>query len=143
MWAGGSPPTGWQICYGQALSRTTYSELFAVIGTDYGSGDGSTTFNAPNFEGRVPVGVDFTQGEFEPMGKTGGSKTHQLTTAEMPAHVHSNRAVNWNVTPAGSGTYAAFNSAVAQNSEDTGSTGGGGHHNNLQPYLTVRFIIKT
>ena len=62
------------ICDGRAVSRSDYSELFAVIGTTYGSGDGSTTFNLPNLKGRVPVGKDSSQTEFDTIGETGGSK---------------------------------------------------------------------
>lgn len=143
MWSVATAPSGWLICDGSAVSRTTYSALFALIGTTYGVGDGTTTFNVPNMKGRVPVGLDSGQTEFDAIGETGGAKTHTLITSEMPAHVHTNRAVNWNVTGAGSGTIAAFNSAAATNVEDTGSAGGGGAHNNLQPYFTVQYIIKT
>lgn len=69
-------------CDGAAVSRSTYSALFAAIGTQYGSGDGSTTFNVPNLKGRVPVGIDTGQTEFDTRGETGGAKTHTLTGAE-------------------------------------------------------------
>lgn len=55
---GGTVPAGWQLCYGQAISRTTYSALFAVIGTSFGIGDGSTTFNVPDLRSRYPLGAD-------------------------------------------------------------------------------------
>ncbi|EHL69933.1 hypothetical protein HMPREF1032_02932, partial [Subdoligranulum sp. 4_3_54A2FAA] len=54
--AGAAAPTGWLLCQGQAISRTTYAQLFSVIGTTYGSGDGKTTFNLPDMRGRVAVG---------------------------------------------------------------------------------------
>lgn len=57
MWSGTSAPTSWFLCDGTAVSRTTYSALFAITGTLYGVGDGSTTFNLPNFSGRVAVGI--------------------------------------------------------------------------------------
>lgn len=82
-------PTGYLICDGSAISRTTYSDLFTAIGTAYGSGDGSTTFNVPNLKGKVPVGRDSSQTEFDTLGETGGAKTHTLTTDELPAHAHS------------------------------------------------------
>lgn len=82
-------PTGYLICDGSAISRTTYSDLFTAIGTAYGSGDGSTTFNVPNLKGKVPVGRDSSQTEFDTLGETGGAKTHTLTTDELPSHSHS------------------------------------------------------
>lgn len=86
--AGSAAPSGWLLCDGAAVSRTTYSALFAVLGTKYGSGDGSTTFNVPNLRGRVPAGLDAGQTEFNDRGKTGGVKTHTLAMAEMPSHSH-------------------------------------------------------
>lgn len=88
MWATNTAPTGWLVCDGSAVSRTTYSGLFAVIGTVYGAGDGSTTFNLPNLKGRVVVGRDSTDTDWDTLGETRGSKTHTLTSAEMPSHTH-------------------------------------------------------
>jgi microcystin-dependent protein len=88
LWFTDSVPSGWLLCDGSAVSRTTYARLFAVIGTIYGSGDGSTTFNLPNFKGRVPVGKDIGQSEFDSLGESGGEKAHTLTQAEMPEHNH-------------------------------------------------------
>lgn len=56
MWAGAAAPTGWLICDGSAISRTTYEDLFAILGTTYGAGDGSTTFNLPDFRSSMPLG---------------------------------------------------------------------------------------
>jgi microcystin-dependent protein len=83
-------PTGWVLCQGQAISRTNplYTRLFSAISTTYGAGDGTTTFNVPNLQGRIPVGKDATQTEFDGLAETGGSKTHTLTTANMPSHQH-------------------------------------------------------
>ena len=83
-------PTGWLLCEGQDVSRTTYQRLFQAIGLVYGSGDGSTTFTLPNLKGRTPVGKDFSQTEFDTVGETGGTKTHTLTTSELPSHTHAN-----------------------------------------------------
>lgn len=94
QFAGSSAPTGWLLCDGTAVSRTTYASLFSAIGTAYGAGDGSTTFNLPNLKGRVPVGRDAAQTEFDALGETGGAKTHTLTTAEMPSHTHVQNAHN-------------------------------------------------
>lgn len=90
-YAGSTAPSQFLLCQGQAISRTTYADLFAVIGTTYGSGDGSTTFNVPDLRSRVPVGFDnpAAWADFRPMGKTGGARTHALSTAELPVHAHS------------------------------------------------------
>ena len=70
-YGGTSAPTGWQLCYGQAISRTTYSALFAVIGIAFGAGDGSTTFNVPDLRGRAPIGAD----------NMGGAAANRVTAA--------------------------------------------------------------
>lgn len=87
-WPVASPPAGYLICDGSAVSRTTYAALFAVLGTAYGSGDGSTTFNLPNLKGRVAVGLDAAQTEFDALAETGGAKTVTLDVTQMPAHTH-------------------------------------------------------
>lgn len=87
QFAGSSAPSGWLLCDGASVSTTTYASLFAVVGYTYG-GSGSS-FNLPNLKGKVPVGFDSTQTEFDALGETGGAKTHTLTEAEMPAHDHS------------------------------------------------------
>lgn len=89
QYAGSSAPTGYLLCEGQAISRSTYSALYAVIGTTYGAGDGSTTFNLPNLKGKVPIGLNSSDASFDARGETGGEKTHTITTAELPAHTHS------------------------------------------------------
>jgi microcystin-dependent protein len=94
QFAGSTAPTGWLSCDGANVSRTTYAALFAIIGTTYGAGDGSTTFNLPNMKGRVPVGYDSTQAEFDGLGETGGEKTHLLIVSEMPSHTHLQNAHN-------------------------------------------------
>ena len=87
-YAGIQAPTGYILCDGSAISRTVYHALFQVIGTTYGSGDGSTTFNVPNLKGKFVVGFDSAQTEFDNLSETGGAKTHTLTIAEMPSHNH-------------------------------------------------------
>lgn len=82
--AGTAAPEGYLMCDGAAVSRTTYATLFAVIGTTFGTGDGSTTFNVPDLSGRVPLGASSTH----LLGSTGGSETITLTEQELPAHVH-------------------------------------------------------
>ena len=83
--AGVTIPSGFLVCDGGAYSRTEYAVLFAVIGTRYGVGNGSTTFNVPNFSGRVPVGVDAGHA----LASAGGEETHRLTISETPAHTHA------------------------------------------------------
>lgn len=85
--AGASAPSGWLLADGSAVSRTTYSALYAAISTTYGSGDGSTTFNLPDLRGRVPVGQN--AGTFASLGATGGEETHVISQAEMPSHTHT------------------------------------------------------
>jgi len=92
MYGAAVAPTGFLICDGAAVSRVTYSVLFSVIGTTYGAGNGSTTFNLPNLKGKVPVGLDAAQTEFDALGEAGGEKTHTLTTAELAAHGHTQDA---------------------------------------------------
>ena len=91
---GGTAPSGWLECDGAAVSRSTYSDLFAIIGTIYGAGDGSTTFNLPDLQGRVIMGqggstANRTPTDLENIGDTFGSQTHTLTVNEMPPHNHS------------------------------------------------------
>ncbi len=78
--AGAAAPTGWLLCQGQAISRTTYAQLFSVIGTTYGSGDGKTTFNLPDMRGRVAVGSDANS----PGAKVGAKGATLSRMSEMP-----------------------------------------------------------
>ena len=87
-----SAPAGYLLCEGQAVSRSTYSALFDAIGTTYGVGDGSSTFNVPNLQGKVPVGKN--SGTFSTLGATGGAETHTLTVDQMPSHTHIQNSHN-------------------------------------------------
>jgi len=82
--AGSVAPEGYLLCDGSAVSRTDYATLFEVIGTTYGAGDGSTTFNVPDLSGRVVIGVSGTHA----LASTGGSETVTLSASELPAHSH-------------------------------------------------------
>lgn len=83
--AGSTAPQGYLFCDGSAVSRTDYADLFAAIGTTYGAGDGSSTFNLPDLSGRVVLGVS----QSHALGTTGGEATHVLTEQELPAHSHT------------------------------------------------------
>lgn len=83
-YAGSTAPEGYLMCDGSAVSRSTYAALFAAIGTTYGAGDGSTTFNIPDLTGRVVIGVSGTHA----LGTTGGEESHTLLEAELPVHHH-------------------------------------------------------
>lgn len=85
-------PTGYVLCDGSAISRTTYATLYSAIGTTYGTGNGSTTFNVPDLRGRVPAGADGTAGRIgsnDALGNSGGEETHKLVLSETPSHSHS------------------------------------------------------
>ncbi len=133
-------PDNWLLCDGSAISRVDYSELFAVIGTSYGAGNGTTTFNLPNKKGRTSVGYDASQTEFNTLGKTGGHKLLQAHTHpvyQTPAdgavtYIDGVQRFKYDVAP-----IAQANTYVG----NTQSTGGG-NAQNLQPYETDVWIIK-
>lgn len=153
-------PAGWLLCRGQAVSRTDYPALFAAIGTTYGAGNGSTTFNLPDVQGRVTVGKSVS-GTFAAMNNKGGAETHTLTTDQMPSHSHSDAGHSHgmqysNNTGGGTrfvggmnNTIQSYQTGLDYNGIMTQSgfaslqpTGGGQAHNNLQPYIVVNYIIK-
>lgn len=177
VYAGASSPTGYLMCNGSAVSRAIYAELFNVIGTTYGVGDGSTTFNVPNLTGRVPVGLQASEPSFASLGTTGGEIEHTLTIPEMPSHDHTGTTDsagihNHSITDPGhshSGVPNQASTALNGASNNTGNggntstavtgisvnnngahvhtfttnnTGGDQPHNNLQPYITLNYIIK-
>jgi len=166
-----SPPTGYLLEDGSAVSRTTYADLFAVIGTTYGAGDGSTTFNLPDSRGRVAVNRNPSDSTFDVVGEKQGSKTHTLTINEMPSHNHGGGSfsstthghglsgwVNYFVYPDGRDSYDSTNqqevanvhhihpysgwTSVPSAYSGLNSQGGGGAHNNIQPSIVKSFAIK-
>jgi microcystin-dependent protein len=150
--AGSTAPSGWLLCFGQAVSRSQYPALFATISTTYGTGDGSTTFNVPDLRGRVVAGVDnmggtaasrltsttITGGGDAP-GEVGGSQTHTLTTAQIPSHNHS---VPYGGSGNGAGGIGQIRLNPFEGNTNSGSTGGGEAHNNVQPTMVLNYIIK-
>jgi microcystin-dependent protein len=93
-WAGATAPAGWLLCYGQNVSRTTYALLFAALSTQYGPGDGSTTFGIPDMRGRVSVGkgdmggVDGGRFSVITLGGTLGAETLVIASGNLPKHTH-------------------------------------------------------
>jgi microcystin-dependent protein len=170
--AGTSAPTGWLMCFGQAISRTTYATLFDRLSTTYGVGDGSTTFNLPDLRGRVVAGKDDMGGssadrltdqsgglDGDALGDTGGSETHTLVEAEHAAHRHlvvvnvSSEATDAvtssesiQITGQGASANARY-SLVGDAQEPTrGRTGIAGEdapHNNVQPTIILNKMIFT
>jgi len=155
-YGGSSAPTGFLLCDGSAVSRTTYAALFAALddGATYGTGDGSSTFNLPDLRGRVVAGLDNMGGSSanrltdqtgglngDTLGDTGGSETHTLTTAQIPSHSHTvaaqQQVVGDSTNRGGSGQLGAAATIT------TSSTGGGGAHNNVQPTIILNYIIRT
>ena len=155
--------TGWLICDGAAVSRTTYSALYAIIGTDFGVGNGTTTFNVPDFAGKVPIAQVYRASSspsvspsetvelFESQGETGGELTHQLTIGELAAHTHTYLQGDDPIE-----SYVFYEAGASETSYftwggpepippgESGSTGQDQPHNNVQPYLVVSTAqIKT
>lgn len=135
-------PDNWLLCNGQAVSRTDYQELFNTIGITYGSGDGFTTFNLPDLQGKIPVGKDENDEDFDTLGNTGGEKEHTLTIEEMPSHNH--QSSNYFEGSGGtSGVWAVRSLADLTGYKDVSSqTGENQPHNILQPYIVQNYIIK-
>jgi microcystin-dependent protein len=151
MFGGNFAPVGWAFCNGQAMPISDNEVLFQLIGTTYG-GDGQETFNLPNLQGRVPIhmGSGFT------IGQSGGVSSVTLSSQQMPAHGHP--LLGSTATAAGTnpqntvfahlpdaGVQSAYGSTAPFGAIDTSSVsqiGGSQPHDNMQPYLTVNFIIS-
>jgi microcystin-dependent protein len=158
MWPTATAPTGFLLCTGAAVSRTIYAALFAVIGTTFGAGDGTTTFNLPDFDNRLPIGA----GDLYAVGATGGSKdaivvshTHtdsghsHSTYGSESGYRHAVRAGVDAIIDGSSGSSspddAHYNASSRTDSAtaNISTTGVSGTDANLPPYLSVYFIIKT
>lgn len=132
-YSGATVPSNWLECNGQAVSRTTYADLFAAISTTWGVGDGSTTFNLPPADGRVMIG----EGAGRSLADLGGSDTHTLSIAQMPAHTHT--FGYWQIGGAGGvGQYVNGGTGTKW----TSSTGSGSSHNIMQKYAVTKMIIS-
>ena len=129
-------PAGFFVKNGAAISRATYWRLFAAVGTTWGVGDGSTTFNLPNLVDRMSLGA----GNLYALGSTGGSPTHTNTLAELAAHTHTTlvNTASINTRTAGSDSYNVDNGGAAA----TGSAGSGSPWSILNPYAAEIPIIK-
>jgi microcystin-dependent protein len=90
MYGGATAPSGWLLCNGDAVSRTTYSALYAIVGTTFGVGDGSTTFNVPDMRSRLPMGVGTGTGlSARTLAETGGVETQTIASGNLPTHSHT------------------------------------------------------
>lgn len=147
-------PRGWAFCNGQLLPVSQNTALFSLLGTIYG-GDGRSTFALPNLQGRAPMQPGRGPGlTARRLGETGGTDTVTLSEAQMPAHQH-----NWqvsartgNANDPGTDTYLAGGSSdqflygppsnlVDMHPGALADNGGGQSHNNMQPFLTLNFVI--
>ena len=146
LYGGATAPNGYLFAQGQEVSRTTYSELFSIYGTAFGEGDGSTTFNLPNLKGKVIVGLDETDTDFNSLGKTGGNKTHTQTVNELASHTHHlkdgvvSQVDGGSIEGLGGGTL--WGSGVDLNTE-MNSAGNAQPMNIMNPYMVFNYIIKT
>jgi microcystin-dependent protein len=154
MFAGSAAPSGYLICDGSAVSRSTYANLFALLGTTYGAGNGTTTFNIPDFRGRVPVGVgtgDATTATSWSLAQKKGNEDVSLVLNQLPSHSHLTVKSGATVTPnvnatdpsseymagghlnSGSGTADSSPSSSVGNASPVGL---------IQPSIGINFIIK-
>ena len=163
MFAGATPPAGWLLCDGSAVSRTTYATLYAAIGDTWGAGDGSTTFNLPDLRGRAPIGAGAGSGlTARTLGGTVGVESVTLNAAQsgLRAHTHSIQSVletsgvtiassRAATTTSGGYTYGMrkTNNNIAGVTATGAVTGGAADatsaHDNMQPSAVVNFIIHT
>jgi len=163
LWFTPSIPDNYMKPRGQAISRITYAALFALWGTTFGAGNGSTTFNLPGIVGRTIVAVDPNDPAFDTVGDFGGEKTVTLSTATMPNHSHGGGVADGGINALMSRNLASDNSApsgaVARGDGATAGVrgingsghghglsinaeGGGQPHNNMPPYYVAEYLIR-
>src|SRR5258705_413287 len=147
------PPTGWAFCDGQLMPISQNTALFSLLGTTYG-GDGKSNFALPDLQGRAPMHPGQGPGlSIHDLGESGGVETVALSQAEIPAHNHTVilAAVNAPATTAdpennlpartAENAYGSRGTSVDMAAGSLASTGGSQAHNNMQPFLTLNFII--
>ena len=152
-----SVPSGWLLCGGQAVSRTTYASLFGVLGVLWGSGDGTTTFNVPDLRGYVTAGKDdmvvgaagrltstYITGGGGPttLGGFGGAQSHTLTVAQLASHNHPPLAGQTAFLTYGAGGAGFSISGAWGSTYPSGDAGSNGAHNNVQPTRIMNKIIR-
>lgn len=132
---------GYLECNGQEVSRTTYAALFAAIGTRYGDGDASTTFNLPDFRGRSPMGAGQGSGLSNRDINTSvlGEERHTQTEAEMPSHTHGWQGPDSRVEDRGTGADVMWRGSLT---EQTQAAGGGNPFNIIQPSFIAFVFVK-
>lgn len=155
IFAGNFAPRGWAFCDGQLLEISQNTALFSLIGTTYG-GDGRTTTALPNMQGRAPMGPGRGPGlTARSLGQRVGAQTVTLSEGQIPSHTHTARATtapgsentpgNTSAMSRTIGSNTAYSNsetpATALEAAAVGTAGGGGAHNNLQPFLTLNYII--
>ena len=148
-YGGATPPTGYLICDGSAISRTTFASLFAAIGIAWGPGDGSTTFNIPDMRRRVPVGVGGTD-PFSllptTLGSTGGADAVTLTIGQMAPHTHG-FVTQYLFYPlkkiTAQSSHGEVDFTAGSSGAQTGPAGSGGAHPNIQQAAVGYWLIKT
>lgn len=131
-------PSGFLDCDGSAVSRTTYSDLFAVVGTTYGSGDGSTTFNLPDLQDNYPIGVSGTKA----LGTKAGSASTTLAETNLASHTHTIYKTNYTATQVNIGAVQGRQLAY-QTTSSVSSAGSGTAVDTFPPYIALKFMIKT
>lgn len=145
--AGSGAPEGWLVAQGQLVSKDAYPKLWSVLGNIYGQSN-TTSFYLPNMKGKTLVGLSTGDSDFGTLGKSGGAKEHKLTVNEMPVHRHTVKFVggaangNHNVMPGTSKDANPSYPNEMRNGTFIQDAGGDVAHNNIQPYITMNYIIK-
>lgn len=139
IWTSATPPSKWKICNGTIISRETYSDLFAVIGTTYGGGDGSTNFAIPDFRGRFAVGAGQSTAvgnTAHTLGQTDGEEKHVLSASELASHGHS-------TTTSASASTSGKYKKNAQSGSNTNRVDSSGTSSTTGPYTTTVSVSVT
>lgn len=154
---GASAPTGWLFCDGSAVSRTTYAALFTAIGTTYGVGNGTTTFNLPDLRGRIPMGAGTGARSGESgsgvisggsaltarsLGTWGGEETHLLTADESGVQEHAHATHMGAIGASGATIAGTANGSATVGTTELQSANAVDPHNTVQPFLVVNVIVK-